>query len=116
SRNDTSTFDCSDFVRQAFLDGIGYRLPGDSRSQGNHVRESGNPIMTDWRQLQRGDLMFFMEYKGYRASDYEGVNKDTERITHVGIYLGDGQVLHTYSVAFGGVRTNEIAGTQWEHR
>lgn len=116
SRNDTSTFDCSDFVRQAYLDGIGYRLPGDSRSQGEHLRNSGNPIVTDWRQLQPGDLMFFMDYKGFRESDYAGIDKQSERITHVGIYLGNGQVLHTYSVASGGVRTNEIAGTQWEYR
>ena len=116
SRNDTTTFDCSDFVRQAYLDGIGYRLPGDSRSQGEHVLSSGNPIVTDWRQLQPGDLMFFMDYKGFRAGDYAHVDKQKEKITHVGIYLGNGQVLHTYSAASGGVRTNEIAGTQWEYR
>lgn len=115
SRNDTSTFDCSDFVRQAFLDGIGLRLPGDSRSQGAYVKNIGNTT-DDWRKLKRGDLMFFMSYQGSKASDYQGVNKAEARITHVGIYLGDGMILHTYSVKSGGVRIDSIEGKHWEHR
>lgn len=117
SRSDTSTFDCSDFVRQAFLDGIGMTLPGDSRQQASFVRDKqGDRIVTDWRQLQRGDLMFFMAYKGAKKSDYENVNRNTETVRHVGIYLGNGEVLQTYSVASGGVRTDVIAGSQWENR
>jgi Cell wall-associated hydrolases (invasion-associated proteins) len=115
SRNDTRTFDCSDFVRQAYLDGIGLRLPGDSRSQGAYVKEVGK-TSSDWRSLSRGDLMFFMSYQGSKASDYAGVDKNGARITHVGIYLGDGQVLHTYSEKSGGVRIDSIAGTHWEYR
>ena len=115
SRNDTSTFDCSDFVRQAFLDGLGLRLPGDSRSQGAYVKEIGK-TSNDWRNLKRGDLMFFMSYQGSKASDYAGVNKTNARITHVGIYLGEGKILHTYSEKSGGVRIDSIAGTHWEYR
>ncbi|SDE16358.1 Cell wall-associated hydrolase, NlpC family [Paenibacillus sp. UNCCL117] len=115
NRNDTSTFDCSDFVRQAFLDGIGQQLPGNSRTQGSYVRSIGGS-QTDWRQLQRGDLMFFMSYKGSKASNYSGIDKSSATITHVGIYLGNGQVLHTYSEESGGVRIDSIAGTSWEHR
>jgi cell wall-associated NlpC family hydrolase len=115
SRNDTSTFDCSDFVRQAYLDGIGLRLPGDSRSQGAYVKEIGK-TNNDWRALSRGDLMFFMSYQGSKASDYANVDKAGARITHVGIYLGDGKVLHTYSEKSGGVRVDSIAGTHWEYR
>ena len=116
SRNDTSTFDCSDFVRQAFLDGIGLRIPSDSRSQGAYVKESGNTVVTDWKKLKRGDLVFFMDYKGYRAADYAGIDKSKERISHVALYLGNGEILHTYSVASGGVRVDELPGTQWELR
>jgi cell wall-associated NlpC family hydrolase len=115
SRSDTSTFDCSDFVRQAFKDAIGLVLPGDSRSQGAYVKNVGKTT-TDWRKLQPGDLMFFMDYKGTSASNYSGINKSSQRISHVGIYLGDGKILHTYSKESGGVRIDSIQGKHWEYR
>ncbi|MDF2669498.1 MAG: hydrolase Nlp/P60 [Paenibacillus sp.] len=115
NRNNTNTFDCSDFVRQAFLDGANLKLPADSRGQGSYVK-SHNAVKTDWRQLQPGDLMFFMSYKGTSASKYSGFNKSTQTITHVGIYLGNGQVMHTYSKESGGVRIDSIAGKHWEYR
>jgi len=117
SRYDTSTFDCSDFVRQAFLEGVQLTLPGNSRKQAEFIRQlHDGRVVTDWRNLKRGDLMFFMEYKGYKASAYAGVDRTAETVKHVGIYLGDGKVLHTYSVNSGGVRIDDIAGTQWEYR
>ncbi|MNP51573.1 hypothetical protein D3C76_1459050 [compost metagenome] len=60
--------------------------------------------------------MFFMSYKGSKASDYRGINKSTARITHNGIYLGNGKILQTYSKESGGVRIDKIEGTQWEKR
>lgn len=60
--------------------------------------------------------MFFMSYRGSKASDYAGVNKNTARITHDGIYLGNGKVLQTYSKESGGVRIDIIEGTQWDKR
>lgn len=115
SRANTDTFDCSDFVRQAFLDGIGLKLPADSRSQGAYVKEKGN-IKTKLSQLEPGDIMFFMEYKGSSASNYSDVDKMSERITHNGIYIGDGKILQTYSKETGGVRIDTIVGSQWEKR
>lgn len=115
SRLNTLTFDCSDFVRQAYLDGIGLKLPSDSRSQGEYVKKQGD-IATDWSKLKPGDIMFFMEYRGTAASNYQGINKLTEKITHTAIYLGNGQILHTYSVKSGGVRIDSITGTHWEKR
>lgn len=115
NRNTTTTFDCSDFVRQAFKDALGITLPGDSRKQGAYVKELGN-AKTSISQLKRGDLMFFMSYKGSSKSSYSSVNKSTATITHVGIYLGDGKILHTYSKDSGGVRTDTITGKHWEYR
>lgn len=115
SRSNTKTFDCSDFVRQAFIDGIGVTLPADSRKQGAYVKSKGNTT-TDINKLKRGDLMFFMSYKGSSASSYKGINKSNQTITHVGIYLGDGQILHTYSKESGGVRTSSVKGNHWEYR
>ncbi|MBP1157094.1 MULTISPECIES: C40 family peptidase [unclassified Paenibacillus] len=115
NRSDTSTFDCSDFVRQSYIDGVGQILPGDSRSQGSYVKSVGK-TSSDWHNLKPGDLLFFMSYKGSNASNYTSIDKSTEKITHVGIYLGDGQILHTYSVDSGGVRIDHLAGTPWEYR
>ena len=115
NRNTTTTFDCSDFVRQAFIDALGIKLPADSRQQGTYVKNLGNAV-TDINDLKRGDLMFFMSSKGSSKSSYAGINKSTQRITHVGIYLGDGKVLHTYSNAGGGVTTSKVTGNSWEYR
>ncbi|WP_373231732.1 SH3 domain-containing protein [Cohnella sp.] len=114
-RNTTTTFDCSDFVRQAFKDALNIILPADSRQQGTYVKEK-NPVTTNWNSLKRGDLMFFMSYKGTRESSYSNKSPFSERITHVGIYLGDGQILQTYSKTSGGVRVDSIAGKHWEYR
>lgn len=115
NRKTTATFDCSDFVRQAFLDGVGAKLPGDSRKQGQHVKNKGH-VKTSISSLKRGDLMFFMSYKGSKSSSYRGINKSSQRISHVGIYLGNNEILHTYSKESGGVRTSKISGTHWEYR
>lgn len=114
-RGTTATFDCSDFVRQAFKDALELVLPSDSRQQGDYVRDH-NPVSTDWHTLKRGDLMFFMDYAGSGASNYANKSPFGETITHVGIYLGNGQILHTYSVESGGVRIDNLAGTSWEYR
>jgi cell wall-associated NlpC family hydrolase len=115
NRSNTKTFDCSDFVRQAFMEGAGIRLPSNSRTQAAYVKDIGKTTK-DWRQLKPGDLMFFMSYKGSNKADYRGINKSKQRITHDGIYLGDGKILHTYSKKSGGVRIDKIEGTHWEHR
>lgn len=114
-RGTTATFDCSDFVRQAFKDALELVLPADSRQQGDYVR-ANNSVSKDWRTLKRGDLMFFMDYAGSSASNYEDKSAFGETITHVGIYLGNGQILHTYSKESGGVRVDHIEGTSWEYR
>ena len=115
SRSNTSSFDCSDFVRQAFLDGLNDLLPGDSRGQGNLVKQLGTAVY-QISELKRGDLIFFISYAGSKAANYTSINKSSEPITHVGIYLGNGQVLHTYSVTSGGVRVDNLLGTTWEYR
>ena len=114
-RSTSKTFDCSDFTKWIFQETLGVDLPSDSRQQGDYVKQRGQ-AKTDWHQLKRGDLIFFMSYKGSKEADYAGVDKSTARITHVGLYLGDGKVLQTYSVKSGGVRVDSIEGTAWEYR
>ncbi|OPA81556.1 hydrolase Nlp/P60 [Paenibacillus selenitireducens] len=115
NRNSTKTFDCSAFVRQAYKEALGIVLGTDSRKQGEWIK-SNSTVKKSISSLKRGDLMFFMSYKGTSASSYSGINKDKERITHVGIYLGDGKILHTYSKASGGVRVDTVKGKHWEYR
>lgn len=115
SRLNTKTFDCSDFVRQAYIDGAGIKLPSNSRTQAAYVSKIGKTTK-DWRQLKPGDIMFFMSYKGSGKSAYYGIDKSKQRITHNGIYLGNGKILHTYSKKSGGVRIDTIQGENWEYR
>ncbi|TLS50012.1 NlpC/P60 family protein [Paenibacillus antri] len=115
SRSNTRTFDCSDFVRQAYKDGAGITLTSNSRTQADYVRSIGKTT-TDWRDLKPGDIMFFMSYEGSDETDYEGINKSGQRITHNAIYLGDGKILQTYSKDSGGVRIDTIGDDHWEYR
>lgn len=114
SRNNTDTFDCSDFIRQIFMDGANFQLPADSRQQGAWVQENSKAVV-DVSALKRGDLMFFMSNIGSSESVYEGIDKSKQTITHVALYLGDGQMLHTYSVASGGVRIDKLSAS-WMNR
>jgi len=59
--------------------------------------------------------MFFMSYRGSSASAYAGIDKSAQTITHVAIYLGDGQILHTYSASSGGVRVDQLSAS-WMNR
>lgn len=115
SRSNTRTFDCSDLVRQVFWEGAGIKLPTNSRTQAEYVKKEGE-IKKNWRELAPGDLMFFMSYRGPKKGNYAHINKANQRITHVGIYLGNGKILHTYSKQSGGVRIDSIEGKHWEYR
>ncbi|WP_235439686.1 C40 family peptidase [Paenibacillus sp. DMB20] len=113
-RSTTATFDCSDFIRQVFMEGAGIKLPGSSRTQGDWIREKGTDI-SRISDLKRGDLIFFMSYKGSSASNYAGLDKSKQRITHVAIYLGDNKLLHTYSQKSGGVLVGSFSDS-WKNR
>ncbi len=75
-------FDCSGFTKTAFLLN-GIQLPRDA-SQQVHC----GTLIDDSKQfdlLEAGDLLFF----GRKATD-----EKAEKVTHVGIYLGDGSFIH----------------------
>ncbi|MGN7360594.1 C40 family peptidase [Paenibacillus sp. SAF-054] len=108
NRNQTKTFDCSAFTRQIFKEAAGVSLPMDSRQQGTWVKDNSETVY-EIDQLKRGDLVFFMDYQGTGAASYTGINPDQERITHVALYLGDGKLLHTYSVKAGGVVVTDFS-------
>lgn len=88
----TNTFDCSSFVKTVFAEN-GFVLPRVSRNQaleGSYVSR---------KNLQVGDLVFF------RTKD------SGDRIGHVGIFVGDGMMIHTYGD--GGVKYSTIEKGWW---
>ncbi len=89
----TDTFDCSSFVKTVFSQN-GFDLPRVSRNQaleGTYVSR---------KNLQVGDLVFF-------------TTKDSApKIGHVGIYVGDGMMIHTYGE--GGVKYSTIESGWWD--
>jgi len=115
NRSTTKTFDCSDFTKHIFESAAGVTLPSTSASQAAYIKKN-SAIQTNWKNLKRGDLMFFMSYHGSSTVGYSSLTKSKQAITHVGVYLGNGKMLDTYSKESGGVRIDNIDNTHWEYR
>jgi cell wall-associated NlpC family hydrolase len=115
-RNEPSTFDCSDFTRWVFLYALGMDLPWDSRAQAAYVKAFAKRQYTKLGQARRGDLLFFTTFRGNSANDYKGLKPSDKPITHTGIYLGNGRIIHSPSQKLGGVRIDDIRGKHLEYR
>mgnify|MGYP005991258433 CR=1 FL=1 len=76
--------DCSGFTKTVYWQ-QGFIIPRDASQQVH----AGAPVDYDenLKGLQAGDLLFFGRYR----------EDGTEKITHVGIYLGDGAFIHSGS-------------------
>ncbi len=74
--------DCSGFTKNVFLQN-GIMLPRDASQQVHVGKEI--PLTDHLSHLQKGDLLFF----GRKATP-----EKKERVTHVGIYLGNGKFIH----------------------
>ncbi|MBN6189186.1 C40 family peptidase [Aneurinibacillus sp. BA2021] len=81
------TFDCSSFV-QYLYDKQGISLGWNAREQA----VQGTDVPVD--QLEKGDLLFFADED---FPNETGLNK----VRHVGIYMGNGKILHTYEEGIG---------------
>ena len=86
--NSRKGIDCSAFVQQVFRE-VEVDLPRSAREQ----FRVGAKI--DREQLQKGDLIFFRTYAKYPS--------------HVGIYLGDGKMIHASS------RSRRVVVTSIDH-
>lgn len=85
NKNFTITeFDCSSYMQYMFYKGANEILDVTTRTQVKQGRQ------IDYSSIKRGDLLFFTN-----ASRIN--NSGIERIGHVGLYLGDGYMLHTAS-------------------
>ncbi len=76
-----NNYDCSGFTRKVFGD-VGIYLPRVSRDQA----KIGQLVL--FHELKKGDLVFFATKRRY-----------PNRVTHVGIYLGNGNFIHASSGA-----------------
>ncbi|HEY6940349.1 C40 family peptidase [Dokdonella sp.] len=94
-RDPRTGFDCSGFVRYVFRHSAGVDLPVDSASQ---YRAGINVARAD---LKVGDLVFF-KIRG-------------KRVSHVGIYLGDGRFIHSPSTGKS-VSISRLDESYWTRR
>jgi len=88
-------FDCSGFVHYVFAKVLGLDLPSDSASQ----YASGEKIAR--ADMQAGDLVFF--------------HTRGKRISHVGIYLGEGQFIHAPTTGER-VKVSSLGESYWSRR
>ena len=96
----TTGFDCSGFVRYVFEHAIGLQLPTNSASQyliGRAVSRG---------QMQTGDLVFFRTHGGRHGMG---------QVSHVGIYLSDGQFIHSPRSGEA-VRVDNLDNSYWAKR
>ena len=119
-RQTTTTFDCSDFIYTIFRYGANETLPKSSQAIATamQLRFKVDPqrITADQEKLRRGDIVFFSQYRGNKATDYAQTTLVLQPITHVAVYLGNDLILHTYSLRSGGVRIDKLSGTHWAYR
>ena len=88
-------FDCSGFVGYVFRQTLGINLPRSS----HEINTLGEHIEAD--QLRPGDLVFY--------------NTMRRSFSHVGIYLGDHQFIHSPSSG-GGIRVEKTDERYWMKR
>jgi cell wall-associated NlpC family hydrolase len=99
-RDPSTGFDCSGFVRYVFERAIGLQLPTNSASQylvGRIVKRN---------DMQPGDLVFFRTAGGRHGQG---------RISHVGIYAGDGHFIHSPRRGES-VRVDSLGDSYWAKR
>lgn len=74
-----SGFDCSGLTMWVY-NSVGYKLPHGSNSQGHNYVRNVSFSPNDYSNVKIGDLVFF--------------GKTAGRYSHVGIYIGDGKMIH----------------------
>ncbi|WP_239615134.1 C40 family peptidase [Cohnella mopanensis] len=94
----TGTFDCSSFTQYVFKQ-FNIDLPRLARTQA----ERGKYIARD--NLEAGDLLFFY---------VPGRFKSNETVGHVGIYMGDGNMIHASPKPKDGVQITPINKAYWK--
>jgi cell wall-associated NlpC family hydrolase len=98
--NPAKGLDCSGIVKYVFAK-LGVELP----HRAAELAKMGDPILKDTAAMQPGDLLVF--------------GKPGRRISHVGIYIGDGKMIHASSSSHHVVEAEVVkyrppGGLQWK--
>lgn len=88
-------FDCSGFVGHVYKEELGIKLPRTT----SDMLAMDAPVIAR-SDLEPGDLILFN-------------NQGRGRVTHVGIYMGDGEFIHSSSKRSGGVRVDKLSNSYW---
>ncbi|UJF34690.1 C40 family peptidase [Paenibacillus hexagrammi] len=91
-------FDCSTFTQYVFGK-YGVKLPRLARQQSNHG------TLVSRKNLRKGDLMFYY---------VPGRFKSNKTVGHVGIYIGNMQMLHASPEPKNGVQISSINKAYWK--
>jgi cell wall-associated NlpC family hydrolase len=92
------TFDCSSYTQYVFAK-HGIKLPRTARSQG----KVGKTVSR--KSLRKGDLLFFYIPGRFKSKNIPG---------HVGIYIGNGRMIHALNEPKDGVQYRSINRTFWK--
>ena len=93
-----TSFDCSGFICWSYTQSGVYNLP---RTTAQGIYNQCTPITAD--ELKPGDLVFF-----------KGTYKSTTPVSHLGIYVGDNQMLHASD---DGIGYADLSNSYWvRHR
>ena len=92
---ESTGFDCSGFVRHLYERSVGRLLPRRAEEQARATQ------VIDKEELKPGDLVFF--------------NTMRRAFSHVGIYVGDGQFIHSPRAGHS-VRVEDMRSAYWQKR
>jgi cell wall-associated NlpC family hydrolase len=92
---ESTGFDCSGFVRHLYEKSVGRLLPRRAEEQARATQ------VIDKEELKPGDLVFF--------------NTMRRAFSHVGIYVGDGQFIHSPR-AGKSVQVEDMRSAYWQKR
>jgi cell wall-associated NlpC family hydrolase len=92
---ESTGFDCSGFVRHLYENSVGRLLPRRAEEQARATQ------VINKEELKPGDLVFF--------------NTMRRTFSHVGIYVGDGQFIHSPR-AGQSVRVEDMRSAYWQKR
>jgi cell wall-associated NlpC family hydrolase len=99
SFQNTGKFDCSSYVQHVFGH-FGIGMPRTARQQA----QQGRPVSRSG--LAAGDVLFF---------NVPGRYKNNQTIGHVGIYMGDGNMIHASPSGNNGVQITPINKQYWQN-
>lgn len=92
-----SSFDCSGFTQYVYKNSLGISVPRSSKDQA----KTGKFRTSNINNLYRGDLLVFKD--------------SSDRVQHVGIYIGNGYMIHASS-SQGIIKTNVRKSSYWKPR